>query len=170
MGNFNHVVVSHKLCGFQGHVGRHVVMMKELAVVAPKFGSFLSHIFSQVSHSVTVKVRVDRSVRRKKRTVNNALHVGKNNEHALCWTLNLLCLFCSWWLWALSLRQLLLCFWIITINANFIIRYDPRDKSWALVSLLSWLKTHVYAPLLLMICEAMQHMFKFSLKIFWQAP
>jgi hypothetical protein len=29
MGNNNHVVVSHTLCGFQGHVGGHVVVMKE---------------------------------------------------------------------------------------------------------------------------------------------
>jgi hypothetical protein len=42
MGNDNHVVVSHKLCGFQGHVGRHDVMMKEPVVVVPKFRSFSS--------------------------------------------------------------------------------------------------------------------------------
>jgi hypothetical protein len=29
MENDNHVVVSHKLCGFQGRVGRRVVMMKK---------------------------------------------------------------------------------------------------------------------------------------------
>jgi hypothetical protein len=29
MGNDNHVVVSHKLCGFQGRMGGRVVMMKE---------------------------------------------------------------------------------------------------------------------------------------------
>jgi hypothetical protein len=85
MRNDNHVVVSHKLCGFQGHVGGHTVMMKEPVVVAPKFWSFSSHIFSQASQNVTVKVRVDHSARRNKFTVNNPLHVEKkNNEHALC--------------------------------------------------------------------------------------
>jgi hypothetical protein len=66
MGNDKHVVVSHKLCGFQGHVDGHVVLMKEAVVVAPKFRSFLSYIFSQASQNVTVKVRVDHSVRRNK--------------------------------------------------------------------------------------------------------
>jgi hypothetical protein len=84
MGNDNHVVASHKLCGFQGHMGWHVVMMKESVVVAPKFWSFLSHIFSQASQNFTVKVTVDCSVRKNKFTVNNPLHVEKNNEHALC--------------------------------------------------------------------------------------
>jgi hypothetical protein len=37
MGNDNHVVVNHKLCGFLGSVCRRVVMMKEPVVVAPKF-------------------------------------------------------------------------------------------------------------------------------------
>jgi hypothetical protein len=52
MGSDNHLVVSHKLYGFQGHVGGRVVM--EPVVVAPKFRSFLSHIFSQASQNVTV--------------------------------------------------------------------------------------------------------------------
>jgi hypothetical protein len=55
-------------CGFQGHVGGHGVVM-EPVVVAPKFQSFSLHIFSQTFQNVTVKVRVDRSVRRKKFTV-----------------------------------------------------------------------------------------------------
>jgi hypothetical protein len=84
MGNDNHVVLSHKLCGFQGHVGGCVLVMKEPDVVVPKFRSFLSHIFSQVSQNVTVKVRVDCSVRRNKFTVDNPLHIEENNEHALC--------------------------------------------------------------------------------------
>jgi hypothetical protein len=54
MGNENHVVVGHKLCGFQGHVGRRIVVMKESVVVAPKFWSFSLHIFSQVSQNITV--------------------------------------------------------------------------------------------------------------------
>jgi hypothetical protein len=69
MWNDNHVVVSYKLCG----VGGHIVMMKEPVVVAPKFRSFLSHIFSQASQNVTVKVRVDRSVKRNQFTVKNPL-------------------------------------------------------------------------------------------------
>jgi hypothetical protein len=40
MGNDNHVVVSHKLCGFQGPFGGRVVMMKEPVVVAMNFLPF----------------------------------------------------------------------------------------------------------------------------------
>jgi hypothetical protein len=76
MGNDNHVVVSHKFCGFQGCVGRHVVVMKEPLVVTMKFCSFLSHIFSQASQNITVNVRIDCSAKRNKFTVNNPLHVG----------------------------------------------------------------------------------------------
>jgi hypothetical protein len=84
-GNDNRVAVSHKPCGFQGRMGGRVVMMKEPVMVAPKFRSFSSHIFSQASQKVTVKVRVDHSVRKNKFTVKNAHHVEKeNNEHALC--------------------------------------------------------------------------------------
>jgi hypothetical protein len=57
MGNDNYVVVSHKLCGFQGCVGGRVFMMKEPLVVAPKFRSFSLHIFSQASQNVTVEVK-----------------------------------------------------------------------------------------------------------------
>jgi hypothetical protein len=84
MGNDNHVAVSHKHCGFQGCVGRHIVVTKEPVVVAPKFQSFSSHSLSQASQNVTVKVRVDHSVRRNKLTVNNPVHADKNNGHALC--------------------------------------------------------------------------------------
>jgi hypothetical protein len=83
MGNDNQVVVSHKLSGFQRHVGMRTVVT-ESVVVLPKFQSFLLHIFSQASPSVSVKVRVDHSVRRNKFWVNNPLPVEKNNEHALC--------------------------------------------------------------------------------------
>jgi hypothetical protein len=78
MGSNNHVVVSHKLSGFQGRVGRRVVMMKEAVVVARNFRYFSSHIFSQASQNVTIKVRVDRSVRRNKFTVNRPLQVKRN--------------------------------------------------------------------------------------------
>jgi hypothetical protein len=85
MRRYNHVVVSHKLCGFQGCVGRHFILMKESVVVAPKFWSFSLHIFSQSSQNVTVKVRVDRIVRWNKFTVNNPLYVeNKNSEYAVC--------------------------------------------------------------------------------------
>jgi hypothetical protein len=57
MGNDNHVVVSHKPCGFQGRVGGRIVMKKPV-VVAPKFRSFLLHIFSQASQNITIKVGV----------------------------------------------------------------------------------------------------------------
>jgi hypothetical protein len=66
MGIDNHIVVSHKPCGVQGRVGWPVVLIKEPVVVAPKFRSYSSHIFSQASQNVTVKVRVDRSVMRNK--------------------------------------------------------------------------------------------------------
>jgi hypothetical protein len=61
-------------------------VMKEPVVVAPKFRSFSSHIFCQASQNVTVKVRVDRGVKGNKFTINNPLHVEKNNELALCST------------------------------------------------------------------------------------
>jgi hypothetical protein len=83
MGNNNHVVVSLKLCGFQGRVGGRIVVMKEPIVVAPKFRPFSSHIFFQASQNVTVKVRDDRSVRRNKFTVNNPLHVEKKTVSML---------------------------------------------------------------------------------------
>jgi hypothetical protein len=51
--------------------------MKKPVVVAQKFPSFSSHIFSQAPQNVTVKVRVDCSVRRNKYMVNNPLHVKK---------------------------------------------------------------------------------------------
>jgi hypothetical protein len=57
MENDNHVVVSHKLCGFQGRVGGCIVMMKEPVVVAAKFWSFSLQIFSQAPENITVNVR-----------------------------------------------------------------------------------------------------------------
>jgi hypothetical protein len=83
VGNDNSVVVSHILCGFHGHVGGRNILM-EPVVVAPKFQSFSLHIFSQAPQNITVKVRVDCSVRRNKFMVNSLLHVEENNEHALC--------------------------------------------------------------------------------------
>jgi hypothetical protein len=70
-------------CGFQGRVGGCVAMM-EPVVVAPEFRSFLSHIIPQAFPNVTVKVRVDLSIRRHKFTVNNPLHIEKDSEHDLC--------------------------------------------------------------------------------------
>jgi hypothetical protein len=75
MRNHNDVV-RHKLSGFQGCEGGCIVI-KEPVVVAPKFQSYSSHIFSQASQNVTVKVRVDHSVRRNKFMVNNPHHVKK---------------------------------------------------------------------------------------------
>jgi hypothetical protein len=57
MRNENHVVVSHKLCGFQECVGERVVMLKEQVVVVLKFRSFSSYIFSEASQNVTLKVK-----------------------------------------------------------------------------------------------------------------
>jgi hypothetical protein len=78
MGNKNHVVVvvvGHKVCCFQGCLGRHIVMMKEPVVVAPKFQSFSSHTFSQVSQNIRVfvKFRVDHCVRRNKFSVKKTI-------------------------------------------------------------------------------------------------
>jgi hypothetical protein len=56
-------------------VGGRVVMMKEPVVVAQKFWCFLLHIFSQASQNITVKVRVDRSVRRNKFTVEKKINI-----------------------------------------------------------------------------------------------
>jgi hypothetical protein len=84
MGNDNHVVVSHKLCGFQGRVGRCFVMMKEPVMVASRFRYFSLCVFSQASRNVTVKVRVDRSVRRTNSCPTILFTSRKeNNEHAL---------------------------------------------------------------------------------------
>jgi hypothetical protein len=58
MGNNNHVVVSHKLCGFQGHVGGHICHDGS-SCGCTKVPVFSSHIFSQASQNVTVKVGVD---------------------------------------------------------------------------------------------------------------
>jgi hypothetical protein len=71
-------------CGFQGRVGVHVFVMKEPVVVAPKFRSFSSHIFSKASQNIIVKVRVDCSVRRNEFMVNSSLHDERNDDHALC--------------------------------------------------------------------------------------
>jgi hypothetical protein len=55
-------------------VDEGIVMLMEPVVVAQKFRSFSSHIFSQVSQNIAVKVRVDHSVRKNKFTANNPLH------------------------------------------------------------------------------------------------
>jgi hypothetical protein len=50
MGNDNRVVVSHKLCGFQKHVGGRFVVMKEPAVVAAKvLVFFIAHFLPSIS-------------------------------------------------------------------------------------------------------------------------
>jgi hypothetical protein len=49
----------------------------EPVVVVPEFLSFSSHILSQASQNVAVRVRVHHSVRRNKFTVNNPLHIKK---------------------------------------------------------------------------------------------
>jgi hypothetical protein len=65
-------------------VFKDVCRDEEAVVVGPKFWSLSSHIFSQVTQNFTVNVRIDRSVRRNKFTVNNPLRVEKHNDHALC--------------------------------------------------------------------------------------
>jgi hypothetical protein len=58
-------------------------MMKEQVVVAPKFRTFSLLIFSQASQNIAVKVRVDRSVRRNKLTVNSPHHAEKETMSML---------------------------------------------------------------------------------------
>jgi hypothetical protein len=58
----------------------HIVTMKEPVVLVPKFWYFSLQIFSQTSENITVKVRVDSSVRRNKFTVNSPLHVKKRKQ------------------------------------------------------------------------------------------
>jgi hypothetical protein len=180
MGNDNHVVVSYKRCGFQGRVGGRVVMIKEPVVVAPKFPSFSSHIFSQASWNISGKVRLDCSVRRNKFMVNNPLHVGKkNNEHALCWTPDLLHLFCSLWLWTLPLRQLFFFFWIITVKSlsNPIMILEILVKVQSSLAF-SHSSRHIFTHCCFQSFvkswgtnfTAMLHMFIFSVKISWQTP
>jgi hypothetical protein len=174
MGNNNHVV-SHRLCGFQRCLNRRVVVMKEPVVVTPKFRSFSSHIFSQASQNITVKVRVYHSARRNKFTVNNSLHIEKNNEHALCWTSHLPRLFFSWWLWAIPLQQLLLCFWIITANPTFVTCYDLEVKGGSSLAF-SCNSRHTFTHCCFWSFvksqqrnfAAMWRTFKFSVKISWQ--
>jgi hypothetical protein len=64
-------------------VGGCIVVMKEPVVVAPKFQSFSSHISSQMSQNIPVKVRDEHSVGGTN-SVDNPLHVENNNKHALC--------------------------------------------------------------------------------------
>jgi hypothetical protein len=54
-----------------------MVVMKVPDAAVLKFWSFLLHIFPQASQNVTVNVRVHRSGRRNKFTVNNPRHVKK---------------------------------------------------------------------------------------------
>jgi hypothetical protein len=67
-------------------------------------------------------------------------------------------------------------FWLITVNPTLVTRYDPRDKSWVLISLLSYLKTRLrtaafdHLPSQGTNFATMRCMFKFSVKISWQTP
>jgi hypothetical protein len=130
MGKNNHVVCSHKLC-FQGHVGGHVVMMKEPVVVVPKLQSFSLQIFSQASQNITVKVTVDRSVRRNKFMVNNPLHIKKTMRmlSVELWTHRTFFALGDYGLFHCNDR----CF--VLVNPTFVSHYDPGDKSWVLISL-----------------------------------
>jgi hypothetical protein len=97
MGNDdNHVVVSHKLW-FSGTCWRARCRDDGASCGCAKVPVVSSHIFSQASRNVTVKVRVDRSVRRNKFTVNNPLHVEEKTmsmlfvEHRTCSAFFVLC-------------------------------------------------------------------------------
>jgi hypothetical protein len=129
--------------------------MKEPVVVGPNFRSFPSHIFSQASQNVKVKVRVDRSVRRNKFTMNTPLRIEKKKR--ACSLLNSGPAAPSLFLVIVSSSTATIVALFLDHNrkSNFVTPYDPRDmsKSWVLVSLLKYLKSHVYALLLLIICQ-----------------
>jgi hypothetical protein len=112
-------------------------MMKEPVVVAPKFWSFSSQIFSQASQNVTVKLRVDHSVRRNKFMVTVPFTSKKtmsmlsllNSGPAAPFLLLVIVGFYTAMIVALFLDH--------NHKSNFNHPYDSRDKSWVLVSLLS---------------------------------
>jgi hypothetical protein len=99
------------------------------------------------------------------------------NEHALCWTSDVPRLFCSWWLWALPLQQLLLCFWVIIVNPNFVtvmIREIQVKVEFSLTFSCSSRHTFTRRCFWLFVkswetnSAAMWCMFKFSVNISWQ--
>lgn len=57
MENDNNVVVSHKLCSFQRHVGGRVFAMNEPCVIAPKF-QFFRCTFSLPQHTARVNYMI----------------------------------------------------------------------------------------------------------------
>jgi hypothetical protein len=83
MGTNSHIVVSHKLCGFQGFVGGRVVMM-EPVVVAPKFRAFSSHILSPASQNITIKSELTTVLEGTNSREQSSSRPKKTNEHALC--------------------------------------------------------------------------------------
>jgi hypothetical protein len=121
-------------CLVSGTFGRAHCRDEEPVVIAPKYQSFLLHIFSQAAQNVTEKNRVDRSVRRNKFRVNTTLHDEKKPVCSLMNSGPAATFFCSWRWWALPLQQMLLCFWIITVNPTFPTHYKLRDKIWALIN------------------------------------
>jgi hypothetical protein len=77
MENDSHVVVKSQTLWFSELCEWARCRDEEAGCGCAKVPVFSSHIFSQASQNVTVKVRVDRSVRRNKFMVNNPLHVKK---------------------------------------------------------------------------------------------
>lgn len=112
---------------------------------------WLSHIFTQESQSITIQVRVYYSTRR-----NNSgwtlLFMPKKTMSMLLVELRTCCSFFAWWLWALPLCQMLLCFWIITIIELPPHVMIPEIKAGSLL-VFSHSSRHVYAPLLLIVCQ-----------------
>jgi hypothetical protein len=140
---------------------------------------FLSHIFSQASQNITVKVRVDCSVRRNKFMVDNPLHTKKTTsmlfvELRICRTFFALgdcglfhCDNCCFASGALLQIHLLSPFMILEIQvevgSSLAFSYGSRHTfkcncSWSFAKSQG---THF---------AAVQRMFKFSVEISWQTP
>jgi hypothetical protein len=109
MENDNYVV-SYELCSCLG---------EGASFGCENFQVFSLHIFSEASQIVTVKVSVDSSVRRNKFTAKSPFTSEKQWEWS---SLNSgrATPFLFWWLWAVPLWRLLLCFGIITVNPTFV--------------------------------------------------
>jgi hypothetical protein len=103
MGNDNHVVASHRLYDIQGMSAGALSWWRSQLWLCQIPVFFVSHFLS-TSQNFTVKVRVDRNVRRHKFTVNNPLHAKKKKTMRIFLVELRTCraFFCSWWLSALS--------------------------------------------------------------------
>lgn len=68
-----HTVGRQKLLHFGNGVSESVVVMKESVAVAPQLRSFATNILSQPLQNVTVKLSIDRLIRKDEFPVHNPL-------------------------------------------------------------------------------------------------